>query len=669
MNICEHLSTTAGVLPDAVALQFESDIWSYRQLDELSRRSAQVLHEAGVQPGDRVALMLANVPAFPVWYYAALRLGAIAVSVSTRSAATEVAFVTGDCGARVLVCDQATEQMVVTELDDQIRMIVASDCGRQVAGRPLDAQAYDGCHDASPDDPALILYTSGTTGFPKGATLSHGNVRSNVCAFNHLCDMRPTDRVLLSVPLFHCFGQNALLNSVLNVGGTLVLQRRFDLNEARHLIAACGVTQLYGVPMMFQLFADSCEAAELEGVRYCFSAAAPLPIQTSERWQEKFGQPIYEGYGLTETSPFASYNHRYAFAAGSIGVPIDNVEMKIVDTQTGADCPAGELGEIAVRGPNVMLGYWGRPEETQAAIRDGWFHSGDIGRQDERGYFYIVDRVKDMIAVGGLKVYPAEVERVLRDHRAVGQVAVVGIPDAVFGEQVVAFVVPEHGPLTEDDLREIQQYARQNLANYKVPRVVVNLEELPRNPSGKVLKTQLRTYSLEGSVRVQAGDQADTTAQSQLREPTLRKALLATHAASRKAACIEFVQHLVQHVADTESLLDPDTRLLDAGLDSLMLVEISNQIQVEVGSDVPVAATLVFDQPRISDLGEYLLATILPEDGHAGRPSDRQPAAGQDVAGRDVAKRTADAETLQRQVAQLSEEEALAELMKELSDS
>jgi len=661
MNICEHLSTTAGVLPDAVALQFESDVWSYRHLDELSRRSAHVLHEAGVRPGDRVALMLANVPAFPVWYYAALRLGAIAVSVSTRSAATEVAFVMSDSGAGVLICDQATQQVVGTELGDEIRTIVASDCGRQIAGRPLDGQAYDDCHDASPDDPALILYTSGTTGFPKGATLSHGNVRSNVCAFNHLCDMQPTDRVLLSVPLFHCFGQNALLNSVLNVGGTLVLQRRFDLNEARRLIAAHSVTQLYGVPMMFQLFADSCEAGELKGVRYCFSAAAPLPIQTSERWQAKFGQPIYEGYGLTETSPFASYNHRYAFTPGSIGVPIDNVEMKIVDTQTGADCPAGELGEIAVRGPNVMLGYWGRPEETKAAIRDGWFHSGDIGRQDERGCFYIVDRVKDMIAVGGLKVYPAEVERVLRDHRAVAQVAVVGIPDAVFGEQVVAFVVPEHGLLSEDDLRDIQQHARQNLANYKVPRVVVSLEELPRNPSGKVLKTQLRTYSLEDSVRLESEGQEDATAQSQLREPTLRKTLLATHAVSRRAACIEFVQHLVQHVADTESLLDPDTRLLDAGLDSLMLVEISNQIQVEVGPDVPVAATLVFDQPRISDLGEYLLATILPEDGVS---EDHPPAVGGDVA-----ERTADNETLHQQVAELSEEQALAELMKELSDS
>ncbi|MCR9201568.1 MAG: AMP-binding protein [Planctomycetaceae bacterium] len=663
MNICEHLSTTAGVVPDAVALQFESDVWSYGHLEELSRRSAQVLHEAGVRPGDRVALMLANVPAFPVWYYAALRLGAIAVSVSTRSAATEVAFVIDDSGARVLVSDQATQQMVTGELTDRVQTIVASDCGRQVAGRSLDGQAFDGWYDAAPDDPALILYTSGTTGFPKGATLSHGNVRSNVCAFNHLCDMRPTDRVLLSVPLFHCFGQNALLNSVLNVGGTLVLQRRFDLNEARRLIAAHGVTQLYGVPMMFQLFADSCEAAELQGVRYCFSAAAPLPIQTSERWQEKFGQPIYEGYGLTETSPFASYNHRYAFVPGSIGVPIDNVEMKIVDTQTGADCPAGELGEIAVRGPNVMLGYWGRPEETQAAIRDGWFFSGDIGRQDERGYFSIVDRVKDMIAVGGLKVYPAEVERVLRDHRAVGQVAVVGIPDAVFGEQVVAFVVPEQADLTEDDLRDIQQYARQNLANYKVPRVVVKLEELPRNPSGKVLKTQLRTYSLEDAVRLESEGQADVAAQSQLREPTLRKTLLATHAATRQAACIDFVQHLVQHVADTESLLDPDTRLLDAGLDSLMLVEISNQIQVEVGPDVTVAATLVFDQPRISDLGEYLLATILPEDSAAENRSSGGP---QNASGD---RRVADTETLQRQVAELSEEEALAELMKELSDS
>ena len=686
MNICEHLSQTARLIPDAIAVQFEGTDYSYGQLDRLSLLAARQLDDAGVQPGDRVALMLANVPAFPVWYYAALRTGAIAVSVSTRSAPGEVAFVVEDCGARVLISDAAALAHLEGHLPHDCQVLSASDCGHRLAEQSLEAAADADTpaattatwHDAAPDDAALILYTSGTTGFPKGATLSHANVRSNVCAFNHLCDMQSSDRVLLAVPLFHCFGQNALLNSVLNAGGTLVLQRRFDLHEARRLIATRRVTQLYGVPMMFQLFHDSCEPAELASVRYCFSAAAPLPVQVSERWQQKFGQPIYEGYGLTETSPFASYNHRVAYTCGSIGTPIDAVEMKIVDTDSGQECADGELGEIVVRGPNVMLGYWGRPEETAAAIRDGWFFSGDIGRRDERGRFFIVDRVKDMVAVGGLKVYPAEVERVLLDHGAVQQAAVVGIADAVFGEQVVAFVVTAEADSDSTVLQDVQSFARQNLANYKVPRMVIRLDELPRNPAGKVLKTQLREYRLDGRGAGTASaldpadgptpvsnvaDVADGTDEaapaasaSQLQEPTLRDTLMSVHAASRRGAAVEFVQQLVRHVSGGEDLLDPETRLLDAGLDSLMMVEISNQIQVEVGPDVPVAATLVFDQPRIGDLGEYLLATIVPEE---------QPAVDESAAtsgGPSVIP-------LQDEVAALSEEEALAELMKELNES
>lgn len=670
MNICEHLSATAMIRPDAIALQFEADAYTYRELDLLSQSAAQRLSSAGVRPGERVAIMLANVPAFPVWYYAALRLGAIAVSVSIRSAPGEVAFVVEDCGAEVLIGDAQTLNDLRDQLPADTVVVAASDCGRQADGQALGQAGPDHaeCWNAAPNDAALILYTSGTTGFPKGATLSHGNVRSNVCAFNHLCDMQPTDRVLLSVPLFHCFGQNALLNSVLNVGGTLILQRRFDLNEARELIQRHTVTQLYGVPMMFQLFHDSCDTEELASVRYCFSAAAPLPVQVGQRWQQKFGQPIFEGYGLTETSPFASYNHRFAFEPGSIGVPIDSVEMKIVDTETGEECAAGELGEIAVRGPNVMLGYWGRDEETRAAVRDGWFHSGDIGRQDERGYFYIVDRVKDMIAVGGLKVYPAEVERVLMDHSDVSQVAVVGIPDAVFGEQVVAFVVPSHKETSEKNLQSVQQYARKNLANYKVPRVVVKIDELPRNPSGKVLKTKLREYKFTGDTNVSnSGDSfaevGTAMPQSQLQPPTLKSKLLTTHASRRRSVCVDFVQRLVSHVSGDDELLDPDTRLLDAGLDSLTLVEISNQIQVEVGPETPVAATLVFDQPGISDLGDYLLATIMPGDTTDDGTPEKLSAA--NSAGPQTLSSPSE---LQQEIAGLSEEEALEQLMRELNE-
>ena len=344
MNVCEGLTRTARWLPDQTALVFHDRSITYAQLDRLSQAAADYLQQSGLQQGQRVALMLPNTPAFVVWYYAVLRLGAVAVSVSTRLTPREVGYVVSDCGATSVIALGETLQEMERELTHDVTIRVATDNdGADVAGQPLtvDSQRKSTWVDADPDAAALILYTSGTTGFAKGATLSHRNVRTNVCAFNHLCGMESSDRMLLAVPLFHCFGQNALLNSAFNVGATLVLQERFDLNETRRLIQQHQVTQLYGVPMMFQLLHDSCEPGDLSSVDYCFSAAATLPIQVSRAWQQKFEMPIYEGYGLTETSPFASYNHRVRFVPGSIGTPIDGVEMKIVDSETGQDSARG----------------------------------------------------------------------------------------------------------------------------------------------------------------------------------------------------------------------------------------------------------------------------------------------------------------------------------------
>ena len=583
------------------------------------------MEEQGIQPGDRVALKLPNVPAFVVWYYATLRLGAISVSVSTRLADSEVAFIVGDCDAKVVV---AVDDCAGVELPDCVQhTIVTSELGdefgeqhstrRRLASAPAtDNNPADGWYDADPDEAALILYTSGTTGFAKGATLSHGNVRSNVSSFNHLCNMRAHDRVLLAVPLFHCFGQNALLNSVLNVGATIVLQSKFDLNEAKRLIAEHDVSQLYGVPMMFQLLMESCDTSDLKSVNYCFSAAAKLPIQVAQAWREKFDMPICEGYGLTETSPFASYNHRDHFVPGSIGTPIDNVEMKIVDTETGVDCPAGELGEIAIRGPNVMLGYWDRPDETFQAIRDGWFLSGDIGRIDENGFFYIVDRVKDMIAVGGLKVFPAEVERVLLDHPLASQVAVVGVDDAVFGEQVIAFaVLVDNAP--DDAIQQLSAFASKNLGNYKRPRRFFSIDALPRNPSGKVLKTKLREQASElvaGSEDSEsqqfAAEAFAPTHHDSTRPATLRHSLASAFESERETVATNFLQQLVVRLADLDEVPTADARFLELGLDSLLLVELSTQIQVELGPEHPLPATLVFDYPRLCDLAGFLVQAL-----------------------------------------------------------
>lgn len=673
MNICESLAVTARLFPDNVAIVYQGHSITYDILNRLSIAAAEKLLAAGVRPQDRVALVIANSPAFPVWYYAALRIGAIAVSVNTRLSRSEIEFILSDCDAKALVFTEGTN---ATDAMVDVAFHVSFDgqtCDGSVLS-PGDATKNEWL-DAEPDSPALILYTSGTTGFPKGATLSHGNVRSNVFAFNHLCNMQSQDRVLLAVPLFHCFGQNALLNSVLNVGGTLILQQKFDLNETKQLVAAQQITQLYGVPMMFQLLLESCQPSDLSSVNYCFSAAAPLPIQTSRAWMEKFKLPINEGYGLTETSPFASYNHRIKYTMGSIGAAIDSVEMKVVDPESGQERAPGELGEIAIRGPNVMLGYWNRPEDTSAAIRDGWFHSGDIGRVDNDGMFYIVDRVKDMIAVGGLKVFPAEVERVLNDNNEISDVAVVGVPDSLMGEQVIAFVVLANDGTEQKESRvnSIIAQAKHHLASYKLPRRVIIVDELPRNPSGKILKTRLREMYAELTDQSEASDSESTSfsvqndserdvakndepqgAVSNSKAPELRNILAQSFASNKVRTATEFLQGLVGQLTGTNEMPEPKDTFVDAGMDSLMIVEMSAQLQTELGGERELPATLIFDHPRICDMAEYLVGVI--DEAEVSQPQLDKKTSG---------KATSE-DDLKSEISEMSEDKALEELLKEL---
>ncbi|MDB2687588.1 AMP-binding protein [Mariniblastus sp.] len=723
MNICQCLSTTAKLFPEKIAIVFDGEQWTYDQLEHKTQEAACWLSQQGVAAGDRVAIMLPNALSFPVWYYATLRIGAIAVSVSTRLAASEVAFVAEDCGATAFVASAAAMASVKAELPQitSVRLAV-DDYGDPVYEELLqdNTTIESSFYDADPNEAALILYTSGTTGFPKGATLSHSNVRSNVHAFNHLCNMQSDDRVLLAVPLFHCFGQNALLNSVLNVGGTIVLQQRFDLAQSKQLIADHQITHLYGVPMMFGLLHESCDVKDLTSVNYCFSAAATLPIQTGEAWQAKFGLPIHEGYGLTETSPFATYNHRDKFVSGSIGTPIDCVEIKIVDPETGDERSTGEPGEIAIRGPNVMLGYWNRPKETATAIRDGWFHSGDIGQLDEAGYLYIVDRVKDMIAIGGLKVFPAEVERVLLDHPSVIEAAVIGVPDSVLGEQVIAYLVVAGSCEQTETLEQVQRLAKEHLGNYKVPRQLIAIESLPRNPSGKVLKTKLRAmFHEQVSGMTQAAGLAgdcpegepqtpsqikpagvhttsvtktddnltggiataidakpessavplNTPASIGLKPATLRSSLSKTHRSEKQRVVTDFICQMAREICDLNELPTAESSFIEAGLDSLAMVSLSSQLQVEVGLTPELPPTLLFDHPRMSDLAAFIVEVIDGvNDKTIGKPSHN--AASMAVPPTSLNPNPPSDRNqlshLRNEVEQLSEADALAELMKEL---
>jgi long-chain acyl-CoA synthetase len=441
-----------------------------------------------------VALYLPNIPDFAVCYLAALKAGAVAVSINAIFKADEVKFIVDDAGARVLfttgeLLDQvrrdgcpSLEHVVVVEGDAQGHPTLADWIARAAAG----GRAAD----LGRDEPAVLLYTSGTTGFPKGATLTHGNVVFNDYACAHHMGVRQTDRLLLFLPLFHVFGQNAIMNAAFAACATVVLHRRFVPDQVLDSIQRERATMFFAVPTIFiNLLAMDLARWDLGSIRYEFSAAATMPQEISRRWTERFGRPVFEGYGLTECSPFACYNHDFRHKFGSVGTAVENVELKILD-EDGQELPRGAWGEICIQGPGVMQGYWGRPDDTAAAIRGGWLRSGDIGTMDDEGYVFIVDRVKDMINVSGFKVWPAEVEQVLYRHPAVREAAIYGVSDPLKGEAVRASIVLRDGAAATGE--EIVAFCRERMAVYKAPAAVEIVRELPKSATGKILKRVLR---------------------------------------------------------------------------------------------------------------------------------------------------------------------------------
>jgi long-chain acyl-CoA synthetase len=595
MNIAQHLEASARRYPDRVAIHFEDSPILYRELLQIVGALSIALVHRGVGPGDRVALLLPNIPAFAFCYFAVLKIGAIAVSLNTKNSANETRFVLQDCSAKVLF---TTAELLVnlptTGIEHLQQTILAE--GQVVGYTTLDDLLDNTSHSDSPIEldrhhPAVILYTSGTTGVPKGATLSHGNVISNAWSFVHNCGIQPQDRILVQLPLFHCFGQNALMNSAILAGATLILQRGFRPDTSLEAIQKQAVTMFFAVPTMFLALLDRASPKTMRSVRYFFSAAASLPEQVERRWQEKFGLPITQGYGLTETSPFACYNHFHQYRFGSVGTPIENVEMKIVDIQSGQPTPPGQPGEILIKGPNVMLGYWNRPTETAQAIREGWFHSGDIGTRDEDGYFYLTDRLKDMIDVGGMNVYPVEVENVLYQHEQVAEAAVYGIPDGLMGERVCAAIVLKGVSHVSPD--ELIQHCQNQLAGFKVPRTILLVEELPKNPSGKILKRVLRQqFPLDAqdhahkitslSLEYQAGD-------LQFRQEFLHR----------------YLRERLAELLELQPLqIDLDEPITDLGLESLMAVDLGTRIRQELG--IELTALSLVSGSTVRDISKIL---------------------------------------------------------------
>jgi long-chain acyl-CoA synthetase len=435
--------------------------------------------------------MLPNVPQFPISYYGILRAGGVVVPMNVLLKQREISYYLENSGARLLL--------------GWHRFLDEARAGAETAGAELIevepaafSQTLEGLELASglaetdESDTAVILYTSGTTGTPKGAELTHLNLSLNAeIVAETLTEVGPEDVVLGALPQFHSFGQTATLNASLREGACVVMLPRFDPGDALEAMQREGVTVFQGVPTMYGAILNhpGREGFDTSSLRNCMTGGAAMPVEVLRGFEEAFGCKLLEGYGLSETSPVACSNHPdRERKAGSIGQPVRGVELQIVD-ESDNEVPPGEVGEVVIRGHNIMKGYWQRPDATAEAMRGGWFHSGDLGRTDEDGYFYIVDRKKDLIIRGGYNVFPREVEEVLYEHPAVLEAAVVGTPDEEMGEEVCAAVVlrPEVSASAED----LQQYVKSQLAAYKYPREVWFLDELPKGPTGKILKREI----------------------------------------------------------------------------------------------------------------------------------------------------------------------------------
>jgi len=489
MNLAQILIAAAEPEPDHVAVKLDDVELTYEQLVTASAHVAGLLHEHGFSPGDRVGIMLPNVPYFPVCYYGILRAGGVVVPMNVLLKKREVAFYLEDPGAKLLFAwqDFAEDAQAGAEAAGAECLLVKLGEFESQVGR---TEAIDAVADTDDEDTAVILYTSGTTGTPKGAELTHANLTRNAEVARGLFELGPDAVTLGALPLFHSFGQTCAMNATIGGGGTLTLIPRFEPGKALEIIQRDHVNIFQGVPTMYNAMLHHPERDRYDtaSLKVCVSGGSAMPVELMRGFEEAFDCKILEGYGLSESSPVASFNHPdRGRKPGSIGTPVEGVEMKVVDD--GGDVDQGEVGEIVIRGHNVMKGYWNRAEATEETIKDGWFHTGDMATVDEDGYFFIVDRKKDMIIRGGYNVYPREIEEILYEHPDVVEAAVVGVPHDEYGEEVGAAVsLKEGAEVSADELRE---FIKEQVAAYKYPRRIWFVDDLPKGPTGKILKREI----------------------------------------------------------------------------------------------------------------------------------------------------------------------------------
>ncbi|MEA2902484.1 MAG: long-chain acyl-CoA synthetase [Actinomycetota bacterium] len=504
LNLATLLADSAARHPSRPALVAGDTTLGFAKLDAFARTFAGVLADLGVRPGEHVALLLPNVPQFTVAYFGAHYAGTPVVPLNVLLTADELAYHLEDSQATVVVAWESflgPLQEAVARVGTVRHVIV-------VRADLTDLSAPDGCrnlvalmaaaapvatpHPTAADDTAVVLYTSGTTGQPKGAELTHANLVSNARAAAGLVDLDESTVALVALPLFHAFGMTVMHNAVLSVGGSLVLVPRFNAPGVLQLMSHHRVTFLGGVPTMFMALLEAAPAdCDLPSLRWCVSGGAPMPASVMAEFEARFGVTLLEGYGLSETSPAVSFTvPDRPRTPGSIGYPLPGVDVRLVDDGGHVVTAPDTAGEIQVRGPNVMKGYWRNPSATAEAVVDGWFHTGDIGMTDADGALRIVDRKKDLIIRAGYNVYPREVEGVLHLHPAVALAAVVGVPDRRRGEEVKAVVTLKPG--TTATPTEIVAFCRRHLASYKYPRLVEVRDSMPLGPTGKILKNELR---------------------------------------------------------------------------------------------------------------------------------------------------------------------------------
>ncbi len=491
MNLAEILREAVARDPEQVAVKLDDFVLNYGLLEQAAMRVAGMLQERGIEPGDRVALMLPNVPHFVVAYYGILRAGAVVVPMNVLNKRREVEYYLRDSDAKLLFVwhDFAPEaEPAAADVGCECISVVPGEFEQTL----FQTAAREQMVECGSSDLAVLLYTSGTTGTPKGAELTHDNLLSNCRVSSGLFALEPGTVVLGALPLFHSFGQTCAMNTCVVAAGMLTLLPRFDPVKALEIIDRDRVAVFEGVPSMYgaMLNVPDHEHYDTSTLRCCASGGAAMPVELMRGFERAFNCQILEGYGLSETSPVASFNHPdRERKPGSIGTPIAGVEMKVVDDSDN-ELPAGEVGEIVIRGNNVMKGYWNRPEATAEAMRGGWFHSGDLARVDSDGYFFIVDRKKDMIIRNGFNVYPREIEEVLYEHPAVREAAVIGIPHDEYGEEIAAAISLKEGAAITPD--EIRDFVKDQLAAYKYPRTIWIVDELPKGPTGKILKREIK---------------------------------------------------------------------------------------------------------------------------------------------------------------------------------